>query len=73
MEDIHVDDLLDMVDDLREDYGDVVDFDHIDETTKTFFVCRTSQFDPEDLAELREYVQDECPPYRIGSILRKSL
>ena len=73
MLDYMLDDLLDMIDELRAHYGNIVDFDHVDETTKTFFVCRTHDFDPDELYEMREYLEEENSVYRIGSILRQSL
>jgi len=73
MEDYMLDDLLDMIDDLRAHYGNIVDFDHVDETTKTLFVCRTPEFNPDELYDLREYLEEANSVYRIGSILRQSL
>lgn len=73
MEDLILDDLLDMVDDLRDSFGNTVDYDHVDETTKTFYVCRTSDFDLTELDEMREYLKEDAPMYRVGSILRHTL
>jgi len=62
-----------IVDDLREELGEIVDYDHTDETTKIVFFSRTEAFDPEDLDEVRDLFREECSTYRVGSIRRRSL
>ena len=68
-----LDEVLDYIDDIRADLGDVVDFDHVDETTKTVFVCRTKTMSLDELEELRDLLRREAPQYRVGSIVRHQL
>jgi hypothetical protein len=69
----HLDEVYEAIDDLRNIHGEILDFDHIDSTTRTVFISRLDQCDPALFLPLKRLLKELNPEYRVGSILRLHL